>query len=127
MANHQRAVGTMYIYGKCSTCKQAVRFLEEQKIVCEIKEITLEPPSVVELQKMLNFQQGNLKKLFNTSGQLYREMQISDKWDQMSPDAALSLLSKHGMLVKRPFLIGKDFGLVGFHENQWRDTLGSIL
>lgn len=109
----------IYIYGKCSTCQKAIRFLEKQKVDYTAKEITQEPPSIDELQKMLQFQKGNLKKLFNTSGQLYRELQLNEKFKEMALNDALKLLSENGMLVKRPFLLGKDFGLVGFNETEW--------
>jgi arsenate reductase-like glutaredoxin family protein len=72
---------------------------------------------------MLEFQKGNLKKLFNTSGQLYREMQLTEKLNHMSQDEALKLLTQHGMLVKRPFLIGKHFGFTGFNEAEWSKIL----
>lgn len=84
-----------------------------------VKEITEEPPSLSELQKMLSYQNGQLKKLFNTSGQLYREMHLNEKLQNMTLQQALGLLTTHGMLVKRPFLLGDEFGLLGFNENKW--------
>ena len=109
----------IYVYGKCSTCKQALLFLKQQKTTFTVKEITLEPPSIAELQRMLNYQNGNLKKLFNTSGLLYKEMQLGEKLEKMSLDQALTLLNQHGMLVKRPFLLGNNFGFIGFNEITW--------
>lgn len=109
----------IYIHPKCSTCKDAVRFLEGKKIAFTTKDITQTPPTVVELQRMLDYQQGDLKKLFNSSGQLYREMELSKKLPKMPLQAALTLLSHHGMLVKRPFLLGTDFGLTGFDVARW--------
>jgi arsenate reductase-like glutaredoxin family protein len=88
-----------------------------------IKEITTTPPSLDELHRMLKYQGGNLKKLFNTSGDLYREMGLSEKLSKMPIEDALTLLTKHGMLVKRPFLIGKDFGITGFKESEWSNIL----
>lgn len=116
---------TLYIYSKCSTCKETLRFLEKllDREGFITKEITVTPPNVVELKKMLQFQEGNLKKIFNTSGNLYKEMRLSEKLDKMTLDEALTLLSQHGMLVKRPFFLGQDFGLVGFNENAWRTQL----
>lgn len=113
----------LYIYSKCSTCKKALVYLKERNIHVEIREITLNPPSVSDLKKMLKFQNGNLKKLFNTSGNLYKELKLSQKLETMSEDEALDLLSTHGMLVKRPFLLGKDFGVTGFHEESWSKIL----
>lgn len=113
----------LYIYSKCSTCQKALRFLEQNKISFIKKEITETPPSIDELKEMLVYKNGNLKKLFNTSGQLYRELQMTEKLNKMPEIEALTLLSQHGMLVKRPFLLGKDFGLTGFNEAEWIKTL----
>lgn len=68
---------------------------------------------------MLAYQKGSMKKLFNTSGQLYREMGLSEKLSELSEQESLILLSQHGMLVKRPFLLARDFGLVGFNPKIW--------
>ncbi len=113
----------IYLYSKCSTCQNALRFLEKKKIPIEIIEITNKPPSVKELKKMLDFHNGNIKKLLNTSGQLYREMQLSNKLNEMPLNDILNLLSSHGMLVKRPFLLGDDFGFTGFNEAEWNQKL----
>lgn len=113
----------VYLYRKCSTCQDALRFLEKKKVAITIKEITREPPSIAELQKMLKFQNGNIKKLLNTSGQLYREMRLSEKLKDMSTAEVLALISQHGMLVKRPFLLAEDFGLTGFDEKEWSQKL----
>jgi arsenate reductase len=113
----------IYVYGKCSTCKQALRFLEQHCIKVMVREITSQPPSIQELQLMLDYQKGNVKKLFNTSGELYRNMNLSQKLDQLSVNEALHLLNQNGMIVKRPFLIGKELGLVGFKEGEWTEVL----
>lgn len=109
----------IYVYGKCSTCKAALLFLKNHKIAFIEKEITQESPSIAELQQMLDYQNGAIKKLFNTSGLLYKEMKLKDKLQNLNVDAAFALLRHHGMLVKRPFLMGADFGLLGFKENEW--------
>lgn len=109
----------IYVYGKCSTCKQALLFLKQHSATFTVKEITTEPPSLAELQQMLAYQHNNLKKLFNTSGLLYKEMQLSEKLQNIPLNQALALLNQHGMLVKRPFLLGDDFGLLGFKESEW--------
>ncbi len=109
----------IYVYSKCSTCKEALRFLKKQELKVTVVEITETPPSLDELQTMLHYQKNNLKKLFNTSGSLYRELQLASKLEQLTVLQALTLLSKHGMLVKRPFLIGENFGLLGFNEAEW--------
>mgnify|MGYP000075392184 CR=1 FL=1 len=113
----------VYVYHKCSTCQNALRFLEKKKIAFTIKEITKQPPSVEELHRMLAWQGGNIKKLLNTSGLLYREMNLSEKLKDMTTEEILSLLSGHGMLIKRPFLIGEEFGLTGFKEAEWIQKL----
>lgn len=103
----------IYVYSKCSTCKDALRFLSEKGIKVEVKEITETPPSKLELKAMLGYQNGNVRKLFNTSGILYREMGLTEKLKNMPLEEALELLGTHGMLVKRPFLLGEGFGLLG--------------
>lgn len=113
----------IYIYRKCSTCQKALRFLEENHVSFICKEITQTLPSLQELHKMLKFQKGNVRKLFNTSGLLYKEMQLKEKLDEMPIDEALTLLSQRGMLVKRPFVIDDDFGLTGFNEKDWSRIL----
>lgn len=113
----------IYLYSKCSSCQKALRFLEKRKIFLAIKEITKEPPSIAELERMLKFQNNRIKKLVNTSGQLYREMHLSEKLNDRPTHEILALLSHHGMLVKRPFLLGDDFGLVGFNEIEWSQKL----
>lgn len=113
----------IYLHRKCSTCQKALHFLEKKKIEVTIKDITTNPPSIDELQKMLDFQNGNITKLLNTSGQLYRELQLSQKMREMSLENVLALLNKHGMLIKRPFLLGDNLGLVGFNESVWNQKL----
>jgi len=112
----------VYVYAKCSTCQNALRFLEQNKIAFVSKEITKTPPSVEELNKMLSFQQ-NVRKLFNTSGLLYKELRLSQKLPEMSLTQSLELLTTHGMLVKRPFLLGTHIGLLGFKEEEWKTAL----
>lgn len=110
---------TCYSYSKCSTCQKALNFLRQSKIECVVKEITLTPPTLKELHQMLAYQGGNLKKLFNTSGILYREMKLTEKLQEMSLEQAMGLLASNGMLIKRPFLLSHQFGLVGFSEKEW--------
>lgn len=113
----------IYIYAKCSTCQQALKFLKVNHLQCEIKEIAETPPSLAELKQMLKFQDGKIGKLFNSSGQLYRSLQLKDQLPSMPLDDALQLLTQNGMLVKRPFLLAKTFGLLGFHEDKWEKRL----
>lgn len=113
----------VYVYGKCSTCKLALLFLKKCGVKFTEKEISKEPPSLAELQQMLDYQDNNLKKLFNTSGLLYKEMQLKERLQNMNTDEAFALLNQHGMLVKRPFLIGDDFGLLGFKAAEWSQKI----
>lgn len=108
----------VYVYKKCSTCQAALAFLKERKVEFSLKEITETPPTIDELQRMLNFL-GNLKKLFNSSGLLYKELHMSEQLKTMPVEEALALLNQHGMLVKRPFLIAQDFGFTGFNPQEW--------
>ncbi len=110
----------LYEYPKCSTCRSAVKFLEGKNVSFKKINIVETPPSVTELKKMLRFYDGNVKKLFNTSGQLYREMKIKDKVDSLTTEQATSLLTKHGKLVKRPFILTSKEGAVGFKEEEWK-------
>jgi arsenate reductase len=112
-----------YSYSGCSTCKKAQAFLKKNAVAFEEVAIVENPPTVAELKEMLAHQKGELRKLFNTSGQLYREMKISEKLPKLSEAEALKLLSQHGKLVKRPFALGKGVGLVGFSETEWRKQL----
>lgn len=109
----------LYIYSKCSTCQKALAFLEKRKVPYTKKEITLTPPSDAELRKMLGFYNGALRKLFNTSGLLYKELGLSQKLGSLDEEDALKLLRNNGMLVKRPFIIGRDKGFAGFKEKDW--------
>jgi Spx/MgsR family transcriptional regulator len=109
----------IYEYAGCSTCRKALKFLDARKVAYEAVPIVETPPSKTELKTMLTFA-GELKRLFNTSGVLYREMGVGEKLKTMSEDEALALLAKHGKLVKRPFVLLKDRGLLGFKEDEWK-------
>lgn len=113
----------LYHYPACSTCKKAIQFLDKNKIAYQKIDIVENPPSLQELERMLKLIQGDLKKLFNTSGVMYREMGLSEKLKNLSESEALTLLSKNGKLIKRPFLLTQKGGLVGFRENEWKEQL----
>jgi Spx/MgsR family transcriptional regulator len=114
----------VYEYEKCSTCRKALKFLEAAGVAFERVPIVERPPKRAELKAMLAFQGGDVRRLFNTSGQVYRELGLGAKLAAMSAPEALALLEKNGKLVKRPFALGKGFGLVGFREDEWRRALG---
>jgi len=109
----------IYSYKNCGTCKKALKYLQEKSIDANVLAIRETPPSVDELKFMLDQYDGNIKKLFNTSGQDYRAMGIKVKIDSMSTEEAFKLLSENGNLVKRPFVISGSKGLVGFKEDEW--------
>ena len=109
----------VYSYSKCSTCRKAVKFLDARGVQYEEAPIVETPPSKAELAQMLK-SVGEIKKLFNTSGELYREMKMSEKLPKLTTDEALTVLSKYGKLVKRPFVLTPKTGLVGFDEKAWR-------
>ena len=113
---------SVYVYGSCSTCRKALKFLEQNSVSVQVKDIVETPPSKAELKKMLGLLNGQLKKLFNTSGLVYREMGLSKKLPDMSEDEALKLLSENGKLIKRPFLLNNSAnkGLVGFKESDYQ-------
>lgn len=109
----------VYEYKNCSTCKKALRFLDDKKIKYTAIAIVDSPPNLAELKQMLKAYQGDIKKLFNTSGEIYRELKLSEKLPNMSDDEALSLLARNGKLIKRPFVLGDKTALVGFKEDEW--------
>lgn len=109
----------VYEYEGCSTCRKALKFLDAKRVAYERVPIVETPPSKAELKEMLA-RAGDVRKLFNTSGLLYREMKIGARLPSMSEDEALTLLSRHGKLVKRPFVLLKDRGLLGFKEEEWK-------
>jgi Spx/MgsR family transcriptional regulator len=109
----------VYEYEGCSTCRKALKFLDARGVAYEAVPIVETPPSKAELKAMLAFA-GDLRRLFNTSGVLYREMGVGKKLETLSEDDALALLAEHGKLVKRPFALLKDRGLLGFKEDEWK-------
>lgn len=109
----------VYEYAKCSTCRKALKFLVSRGIPYEKVPIVEQPPTLAEL-KAMRARGVELQKLFNSSGELYRELKVSEKLKTMSEEQALALLAKHGKLVKRPFVLLKDRGLVGFDEAAWK-------
>jgi len=114
---------TVYTYAKCSTCRDAVKWLRARGIEFVERPIRETPPSLDELQRMLIYLDGNLRRLFNTSGVDYRERGLATKLTKMPVASAFRLLASNGNLVKRPFLLGDVFGLVGFDEKEWSAAL----
>ena len=112
------------VYRKCSTCQKAIKWLEELQIEFEERPIVEENPTYEELKAWYVKSGLPLKKFFNTSGLLYKDMNLKDKLADMSEEEQLKLLATNGMLVKRPLVVGEDFVLTGFREKEWEEKLG---
>lgn len=114
---------TFICYQKCTTCQKAKKWLDENQINYDLRDIKLENPTHDELSAWYQRSGLPLKKFFNTSGLLYKSMELKGKLPKMSEDEMLKLLATDGMLVKRPLLVGDGFVLVGFKENTWAERL----
>ena len=110
-------------YPKCTTCQKAKKWLDDNKIEYEFRDIKLDNPTIDELTEWYEKSGLPLKKFFNTSGLLYKSLDLKNKLPAMSEDEMLKLLATNGMLVKRPLLIGDNFVLVGFKEAEWNMSL----
>lgn len=110
-------------YEKCSTCRKAQKWLEEKGVGVTVRDIKGQNPTQEELRQWWEMSGLPLKKFFNTSGMLYKEMHLKDKLPTMTEEEQLALLASDGMLVKRPILVGDDFVLVGFREKEWEERL----
>ena len=110
-------------YPKCSTCQKAKKWLEEQKIEYTERHIADQNPTYDELKEWYAKSGLPLKKFFNTSGLLYKEMQLKDKLVNMNEEEMLKLLATNGMLVKRPLMVNGETVLVGFKEAEWSEKL----
>ena len=111
------------VYRKCSTCIKALNWLEANNIQFEERSIKEQNPTYEELKAWYQMSGMPLKKFFNTSGLIYKDMQLKDKLPTMSEDEQLQLLATNGMLVKRPLVVGEDFVLTGFREKEWEERL----
>ena len=110
-------------YPKCTTCQKAKKWLDDNNIEYEIRDIKLDNHKLEELTEWHKKSGLPLKKFFNTSGLLYKSMELKTKLPTMTEDEMLKLLSTDGMLVKRPILVGADFVLVGFKEAEWKEII----
>ena len=110
-------------YPKCTTCQKARKWLDDNKIEYEYRDIKLDNPTLYELTEWYKKSGLPLKKFFNTSGLLYKSLDLKNKLPTMSENEMLKLLASDGMLVKRPLLIGDSFVLVGFKEAEWSAAL----
>jgi arsenate reductase len=108
-------------YPKCTTCQRAKRWLDDNKIEYELRDIKLDNPAFSELSEWYKSSGLNLKRFFNTSGLLYKSLDLKERLPEMTDDEMLKLLATDGMLVKRPLLVSDDFVLVGFKESEWSE------
>ena len=111
------------VYRKCSTCIKALKWLEENAVSFTERPIVDENPTYDELKSWHQMSGLPLKKFFNTSGLLYKELNLKDKLPTMSEEDQLRLLATNGMLVKRPLVVGDDFVLTGFREKEWEEKM----
>ena len=113
----------VYQYPKCGTCQKALKFLDAEGVAHETRDIVKSPPSKTVLRKALQLSGLPVHKLFNTSGQSYRQGGFKEKLKTLSADQALDALAADGKLIKRPLVLGDGFVLVGVREAEWRETL----
>jgi arsenate reductase len=110
-------------YPKCSTCRKAKKWLEENNLDFEERHIIDDNPTYEELKEWYERSDLTLNKFFNTSGMKYRELKLKDKRPEMSEDEQLKLLATDGMLVKRPIIVSDDVILTGFRVKEWEENL----
>ena len=110
-------------YPKCSTCKNAKKYLKSNKIEYIDRNITLDVPNKEELKDWIIKSGKDIKKWFNTSGLVYKELNLKERLEEMTEDEKINLLSSNGMLIKRPILVTKNKVLIGFKEEEWKNIL----
>jgi arsenate reductase len=115
----------LYEYKGCDTCRRAKRFLESRGLAFDAIPIREQPPRKAELKRMLAIYEGDLRRLFNSSGGDYKAMKLAERLPKLTVDEALALLAASGNLVKRPFLLMDKSGLVGFKAAEWETLLGA--
>jgi len=114
----------VYTYKNCGTCKKAVKWLDSKGVDYTEVPIRETPPSIAELKRVLKSFDGDIKKLFNTSGMDYKQLNLREMLPGMSQADALALLASNGNLVKRPLVLGKEHATVGFKEDAWEQLFG---
>lgn len=124
MCERKEKMSVLFLeYPKCSTCQKAKKWLDEQKVEYEERHIKEQNPTAEELKAWYERSGLPLKRFFNTSGQLYKSMQLKDKLPNMSEEEQLQLLGTDGMLVKRPLIVKEDTVLAGFKAAEWEEKL----
>ena len=114
----------VYEYNGCSTCRKALKWLERKGADYKVIPIRETPPNRTELRRMLKSYKGNIRKLFNTSGADYKKLNLKDNLSKLSEAQLIDMLNTNGNLIKRPFVINKEGGLVGFKEDEWANFFG---
>lgn len=108
---------------RCSTCKKAKAFLRERGISFKERDILEETPTILELKEWISKKDNKIKSFFNTSGMMYRDLNLKEQLKEMNDDEKINLLASNGMLIKRPILITDNLILVGFKLNEWEESL----
>ena len=111
-------------YPKCSTCKKAKNWLDENNIEYEERNIKENNPTEGELREWITRSNYPIKRFFNTSGNVYKELKLKDRLPSMNDNEKINILSTDGMLVKRPIVVGENHVLVGFKQDEWKNILG---
>ena len=114
----------VYEYKGCGTCRKAREWLDARGVNYQKIPIREQPPTKAELQRMLKTSNGNLRKLFNTSGGDYKKLNLKENLPSLSEAQAIDILNTNGNLVKRPFVVNKSGGLTGFNEDAWQEFFG---
>ncbi len=116
-------MNTFIYYPKCSTCKKAETFLKNNNISYQLRNIKENNPTKKELDNLVKLSKKDVNKFFNTSGVVYRSLNLKDRLNKMSYEEKLEVLSTNGMLVKRPILVTNDMVLIGFKEKEWKEII----
>ena len=114
----------VYEYKGCSTCRKALKWLDAREIEYKAVPVRETPPNKTELRRVLKASEGNIRKLFNTSGTDYKKLNLKDNLPTLSEAQAIDILNTNGNLVKRPFVVNKSGGLTGFNEDAWQEFFG---
>jgi len=116
-------MNTLIWYPRCSTCKNAKRYLDERNVKYNLRDIKEDRLSVKELEEIINLSKKDIKCFFNTSGLVYKKLRLKDKLPNMTSDEKTKLLASDGMLVKRPIFIYDNNVLIGFKKDNWEEII----
>ncbi len=116
--------GVFIEYPKCSTCRNAKKWLDNNNVEYVDRNIATKTPTYEELKDWIGRSNKNIKSFFNTSGLVYKSLNLKEKLPKISDDEKIKLLSRNGMLIKRPLFISDDVILIGFKQDEWKEILG---